>query len=573
MLKHADAHVFCTRHHQELARHIVSASFGPIVSKVAGQLLSHGAASLAELGRETALPPSQLRNALLVLIQQNLVRSTPRYIKVPGKPSPPPAVQYEATLDEILVRPWFPRMVIHAREKLGADEELLLHELLVYGRLSSDDLVQRATESYAVSRGQAADSSEVSDKRLAFVQAMSVLRERRYMTQSDVLDSQLCAEVPDVAGSSGNAPSVSAPAPEAAKKAGRKRKADGTATGAAGKSSAGTATGAAGKKPAGRAAASGGGLGGRNAPLVGVVGGGSAGGSGASPVLWRANLPRLLWDFKHDAIKTIIADKLDVNAAGLVDICLNLQRSQHPYLEDGVIREPFTVDDVLQRCPQHFTLGGPLINRMLVLNYLDAMCSDPLCRMVSTLNGKYVLELSELSNVVKQLLLEGVVRRKVGEAGCRLYRLLLRKHSNGACAARGQQKMEMKMLAEAALLPEREARPLLWQLLQHGYVSLQEVARTADHNPKTTTYLWYVSLPHAYRALEEELTLSLVRMNDRLVAEQQVAERLTASTRSTNVSETSEEQKREAAVARARAESLEAAIARLSNTALLLRTM
>ena len=210
---------------------------------------------------------------------------------------------------------------------------------------------------------------------------------------------------------------------------------------------------------------------------------------------------------------------------------------------------------------------------MLVLNYLDAMCSDPLCRIASTLNGKYVLELAELSNAVKQLLLEGVVRRKVGEAGCRLYRLLLRKHSHGACSARGQQKMDLKMLAEAALLPEREARPLLWALLQAGYVSLQEVARTADYNPKTTTYLWYVSLPHAYRTLEGEMVTALVNLHVRLDEELKVSERLAASTKSTNVCEASEGQKREAAIARARAENIEAAIARLCNTALLLRTM
>ena len=177
----ADSHSFCTRAHLELASQVVEASFGPIVAKVASRLLSFGPLSLVELGRDTRLPPAQLRNALLVLIQQNVVRSTARPAAGPartrGAAPPPPTVQYEASLDEILVRSWFPKMAIHTREKIGGDEELLLHELLICGRLSVDDLVQRATDTYAAERGLAAESGEVSDKRLAFVQAAAVLRQ------------------------------------------------------------------------------------------------------------------------------------------------------------------------------------------------------------------------------------------------------------------------------------------------------------------------------------------------------------------------------------------------------------
>lgn len=130
--------------------------------------------------------------------------------------------------------------------------------------------------------------------------------------------------------------------------------------------------------------------------------------------------------------------------------------------------------------------------------------------------GKYIIELAELGNAVKQLILEGVVREKVGDAGCRLYRLLLRRHANGGCSARGQQKLELKQLAEMTLMPEREARPLLLQLLQSEFVLLQEVPRSSDRNTKTTTYVWYVSLQHAYRTVENALLHTLVNLHRRL---------------------------------------------------------
>ncbi len=101
----------------------------------------------------------------------------------------------------------------------------------------------------------------------------------------------------------------------------------------------------------------------------------------------------------------------------------------------------------------------------------------------------------------------------------------------------------------------------------------QEVPRTTDRNPKTTTYLWYVSLPHAYRALEAEMWTALARMSSRLDAESATAAQLSAAAKPTNVSETSDEQRQEAAVAHSRARALEVAIARLANTALLLRNL
>ncbi|KAG2590784.1 hypothetical protein PVAP13_5NG414480 [Panicum virgatum] len=63
-----------------LAVSIISDHFGPLVSKVCGCLLRHGALSLHEIVRRLGLSPGQVKNSLLVLIQHNCVQafSTPR---------------------------------------------------------------------------------------------------------------------------------------------------------------------------------------------------------------------------------------------------------------------------------------------------------------------------------------------------------------------------------------------------------------------------------------------------------------------------------------------------------------
>ena len=70
-----------------------------------------------------------------------------------------------------------------------------------------------------------------------------------------------------------------------------------------------------------------------------------------------------------------------------------------------------------------------------------------------------------------------------------------------------------------ALLPEREARPHLWRLLQGGYVRLQEVPKTADHNPRTTCFLWHVDTPAALRVLERDVLKTAHLMQQRAEAE------------------------------------------------------
>jgi transcription initiation factor IIE alpha subunit len=275
---------------------------------------------------------------------------------------------------------------------------------------------------------------------------------------------------------------------------------------------------------------------------------------------------------RHQAIERLVGDKLDSHAQLFVRVALGFSSGSEA--EQGIFDGLFTVDDLLAKCPSHFADDGTPITWQLVCNYLDAMCADPLCTIASTLNDKYVLKLAELGNAIHQLVLEEVVKEKVGEAGCRLFRILLRRHTGGGCSSRGQQKLELKQLAELALLPERDARPLLLRLLQEEYVMLQEVPRTVDRNPKTTTYLWHVSLPHAYATLEQEMHRMLVSLHRRLAHEAAAAaangsaeEALRQSTGSidTGVGE--------AGLAARRAEFTEMTLLKLHETMMLLRNV
>ena len=106
---------FTSDAHLSVAAHILRSDLGPIVQEVASRLLLHGAATLGEVIQGVSLPQVQVRNALLVLIQQNIVKCTARAIQGRRAAELPAAVMYEAVLDEVLVRRWFPCRVVVVR--------------------------------------------------------------------------------------------------------------------------------------------------------------------------------------------------------------------------------------------------------------------------------------------------------------------------------------------------------------------------------------------------------------------------------------------------------------------------
>jgi hypothetical protein len=86
------------------------------------------------------------------------------------------------------------------------------------------------------------------------------------------------------------------------------------------------------------------------------------------------------------------------------------------------------------------------------------------------------------------LQVDAVVRERFGGPACRIFRLLLLKRQ-----------LEQKQIAEMAMIPVKDTRELLYKLVKVEFVQLQEVARTADHSPSRTFYLWRVRAPRCPR--------------------------------------------------------------------------
>jgi DNA-directed RNA polymerase III subunit RPC3 len=105
--------------------------------------------------------------------------------------------------------------------------------------------------------------------------------------------------------------------------------------------------------------------------------------------------------------------------------------------------------------------------------------------------------------------LESIIEQKYGVVGCRLFRILLDKKI-----------LEVKQLGELAMIPQNEARTLLYKLLQAGIVEIQEVPKFADHAPSKTFYLWRVNLEKVFGVIKEDMYKTVGNLRARLGFEQ-----------------------------------------------------
>jgi len=114
---------------------------------------------------------------------------------------------------------------------------------------------------------------------------------------------------------------------------------------------------------------------------------------------------------------------------------------------------------------------------------------------------------SSTSREYREKFVEAVIRSRLGCQALRIYRVLL------------NLQLEQKQIAELSMVPIKDTRDLLYKLLKCGYVQMQEIARTHDHAPSRTNYLWRASYPAVENTIKDEILQTASNVSMRLIAE------------------------------------------------------
>ncbi|KAJ1856076.1 RNA polymerase III subunit C82 [Coemansia sp. RSA 1822] len=96
--------------------------------------------------------------------------------------------------------------------------------------------------------------------------------------------------------------------------------------------------------------------------------------------------------------------------------------------------------------------------------------------------GQYRVNFERAAIVLRDECLDSLVLNKFSSTHVRVVRTL-----------RDKQKLDEKLVSQAAMLPLARSRELLHELTLAGFADTVEIPRTTDRNPSRMVYLWYVS--------------------------------------------------------------------------------
>ncbi|NWR59027.1 RPC3 polymerase, partial [Bucorvus abyssinicus] len=466
--------------------------FGEIVEKIGTYLVRTGAQPLRMIVSETGLLLDQVKKALCVLIQHNLVRYQ---LQKRGY------VEYEAQCRRVLRVLRYPRYIYTAKTLYGDTGELLVEELLLNGQMTMSAVVRKVADrlTETMEEGKTMDYADVSST---------------FVRLADTHFVQRCPLVPEPPQAPG-APPPPAPTLVTDEKdmyvvprlnligrGKRRRSCDEEESGPRAKK----------QKQDGESA---------EPPLD-------------DGIYWQVNIDRFHQHFRDQGIVSAVANRMDQTSSEIVRTMLRM--SEVTTSSGAPHTQPLSSNEIFRALPAGYNIAKPVLDQ-----YLTLLADDPL-EFVGKAgdSGGGTFTVTRLVQGVPPLSsvppAEPVAPRRFGSRCARIFRLLLRKKH-----------LEQKQVEDFAMIPAKEAKDMLYKMLSENFVSLQEIPKTPDHAPSRTFYLYTVNLPSTARMLLHRCYKSVANLierrqfetkeNKRLLEKSQRVEAILASMQATGAEE------------------------------------
>ncbi|CAM2108249.1 DNA-directed RNA polymerase III subunit RPC3 isoform X1 [Caretta caretta] len=465
--------------------------FGEIVEKIGTHLIKTGSQPLRVIANDTGMSLDQVKKALCVLIQHNLVTYQ---LQKRG------FVEYEAPCSRVLRILRYPRYIYTAKTLYSDMGELIVEELLLNGKMTMSAVVRKVADrlTETMEDGKTMDYGEVSNT---------------FVRLADTHFIQRCPMAPETTETSDAPPP---PAPTLAVnekdmyvvpnlnligKGKRSRSFDDEDNGE--HKAKRQKQDADSKEPP---------------PDDGIY--------------WQANIDRFHQHFRDQAIVSAVANRMDQTSSEIVRTMLRMSEittsSNAPYTQ------PLSSNEIFRSLPTGYNIVKQILDQ-----YLTLLADDPLefvGKSGDSGGGMYVINLHKALATLATATLESIVQERFGSRCARIFRLLLRKKH-----------LEQKQVEDFAMIPAKEAKDMLYKMLSENFVSLQEIPKTPDHAPSRTFYLYTVNTLSSARMLLHRCYKSVANLierrqyetkeNKRLLEKSQRVEAILASMQATGAEE------------------------------------
>ncbi|CAK9225296.1 unnamed protein product [Sphagnum troendelagicum] len=494
-----------TQFGRKLACELIFSHFGESVQKVCKSLVYHGQLSLPEIAHYTKMSTTQIHNSLLVLVQHSCVQAFK--VEHDGIGSAPPRVLmlYIALTDNILHCMRFPKFLVLVKEDVGdqVSAEALVEGLLEHGRLTLEQLIQRAAARAGKAEGEVA--TVVKD-------CFHRLLANHYIERCPVPEPSLCpniavepakktacgAEVSDLAPGSISEEQriMSAAAPTDAERFQAPVSLismGGTHT------EMGDSNHPVGQKRK------------REALQIDAKTAAAAAAMDEKEVLWHVNYEEFVRRLRHQACVAFVRSRIDAMAGTVLEGMLDAT-CRHKTSVKQHSSVPMSIE-VIMDSVRNLQLGqGMTVERLQV--GLQQLVSDS-AGYVSRIGeqgglaegSQYVVHLHKIIELLRQNEVEGIVLQRYGQECCRIFRLL---------GLNGQ--LEQKQIGERAMVP-KDVRELLYRLLKDHYVQVQEVAKTTERVASKSIHLWCVDNQAVLHQVLDDIYHAASNLSQRLAHE------------------------------------------------------
>ncbi|XP_063296087.1 DNA-directed RNA polymerase III subunit RPC3 [Pelobates fuscus] len=481
-----------TQAEAKLCSLLLQEHYGEIVDRVGCFLIRTGSQPLRVIANDTGTPLDQVKKALCVLIQHNLVSYQ---IHKRG------FVEYFAHCDRYLRILRYPRYIYTAKTLYGDTGELIVEELLLNGKMTFSAVVKKVADrlTETMEDGKSVDYSEVSGT---------------FSSLADTHFIQRCPGLPEMESTKGSdsrrpvAPSLvidekdmyTIPKVNMLGRGKRRRSSDDEEEGNKGKRQ---------KKDTGPES------------------------NEDDGIYWQIQMERFHQHFRDQAVISAISNKMDQTSSEIVRTMLRMSEVTTP--SSAAYTHPLSSSEIFRSLPTGYNISKQVLDQ-----YLTLLADDPLefvGRSGDSGGGMFVINLHKAIASLATSNLQSIVQERFGSRCARIFRLLLcKKH------------LEQKQVEDFAMIPAKEAKDMLYKMLSENLVYLQEIPKTPDHAPARTFYLYAVNTLSSARMLLQRCYKTVANLierrqyetkeNKRLLEKSQRIEAILASMQATGAEET-----------------------------------
>ncbi|KAK4887292.1 hypothetical protein RN001_003563 [Aquatica leii] len=247
--------------------------------------------------------------------------------------------------------------------------------------------------------------------------------------------------------------------------------------------------------------------------LLIVLNGGSETLSDAG-VYWTINFDRFHQDLRDQLIVNAVTNKFDENIGELMRILLQqMYVRTAPWVPSSNPVPILEVKEILKKRNTHSQL---ITHFEQYVNILEQDSTGIIRKVGEASGGSYQIEMKHIFNQLVWETIEHIVNEKFDSKASRIFRLVRSRHY-----------IEPEQIQNLVMIPAKEAKRILYQLLEENFLVVNELKRSAPNlGPNKSFTLFHIRLDQIIRNIMELCYKSLYNIMTRRQHEKYLNKRL-----------------------------------------------